>query len=83
MMKIKHVILGGVSVLLLAACGGHNSNSAIDDGTRNFNDFVINLVQNQSSETAEPIEINNLIFEFEAGAMPGDNEDEMAFDALL
>jgi len=82
-MNIKHMMLCGVSVFLLSACSGHSSNSAADDGRRNFNDFVINLVQNQTSESAEPVEINNLIFEFEAGAMPGDSEDEMVFDALL
>jgi len=82
MMKIKYVSLF-VASLLLSACGGSNSTASVDDGKTDFNNFVVDLIQNQTSDTAEPVDINNLVFEFEAGTNPGDTEDETAFDAIL
>jgi len=84
MMKIKYVSLFVASVLL-SACGGSNSNSttSVDDDRTDFNSFVVGLIQNQTLDTAEPVDINNLVFEFDAGSNPGDNEDETAFDAIL
>lgn len=43
----------------------------------NFNDFVIDLVQNNTADDTDPVEINDLDFEFD------EEEDPAAFDELF
>jgi len=44
-----------------------------------FNEFVLDLIQNQTSDTSDAVAINALNFEFEDEGL----EDETAFDDLF
>lgn len=71
--------IAAVALLLLAAgCNGDDSsgpNPPPPPGPTDFGAFVIDLVQNQTSETNEPQPVNGVEFAFD--------EDEQAFDALF
>jgi len=86
-MKIKLILCCLLSSSLLVACNSSDSDSDSEKTTNKggsesstvFNDFVLDLVQNQTSDTADAKSINALTFEFEVEG----TEDETVFDALL
>ena len=79
-MSMKYLVFTIMSLSLITGCDNSNSNtSSTGDNSTEFNSFVLDLVQNQSSDTTEAVAINELNFEFEAEGL----EDETAFDVLF
>jgi ABC-type glycerol-3-phosphate transport system substrate-binding protein len=70
MQKLILLALGLVLGLVLGAC--HDSNGS---DTTNFDPFVTNLIQDQTTETGTPVEVNGANFVF--------SDDETALDAVL
>ena len=81
MMKTPHILAMLLITTALVACGGGNGKHGGTDNSINvsadtaFNQLVIDLIQ-QTDDSAEPTDINNLTLEF-------DNNDENAFNALF
>ncbi len=67
-------LLASAVVALLAGCGG-NGGGGGDAGATRFDDFVIDIVQNGTFDTIDPVELNGQSFSF--------NEDPAAFDVLF
>ena len=71
-------------IAALSACHSDNDNSPEDPApeppmapvNQPFNAQVVDLIQNQTSDTSEPLALNDLSFEF-------DDDDDNAFDALF
>jgi hypothetical protein len=73
--RTKRALLASAlfSVAALAGCGGGGGGGG--DGQTNFDDFVIGIVQNRTSDTAEPVDVADKTFRFD--------EDPTAFDTLF
>jgi len=74
MMKTPHILSMLLITTALAACGGGKGKHNEPTDTA-FNQLVVDLIQ-QTDDSAEPTDINNLTLEF-------DNNDENAFNALF
>ncbi|OUS27373.1 hypothetical protein A9Q99_15355 [Gammaproteobacteria bacterium 45_16_T64] len=78
-MRTSHILSMLLITTALIACGGGNGKHGGPDRPvferDNFNQLVIDIIQ-QTDDSAEPININNLTLEF-------DNNDENAFNALF
>ncbi len=61
--------------IAIAACGHSNGSGKGGKKTLEFSAFVTDLIQNQTSDTAEPVAVNNRKLNF--------SDDEGQFDELL
>lgn len=81
-----HILKAGIlgfALLAVAACSdSDNQNAAMPPAnpeppsTQSFNALVIDLVQNQTDDSSEPVPLNDLNLTFE-------NDQENAFDELF
>jgi len=87
-MKIRHLFICLLASSVLAACTSSDSSSGSKSKSSMtvmqgdevvFNEFVLDLIQNQTSDTSDAVAINALNFEFEDEGL----EDETAFDDLF
>ena len=72
---MRSLLVFSVICLSLSGCYNNDSNSGGDDGSEdtpnpevNFSSFVINLIDNQTSDQASPTEINDQVFVFDDSA---------------
>lgn len=66
-------LMMSVMMLLLAACGGGNSADNTPQQT-SYTDFILFEINN-TAESDEPVEINDVVFQFD--------EDAAQFDSVL
>jgi len=76
MRNLRHARRLALLLVLVAAAGcGHGGGGGGNGGTTDFDAFVLDQIQNRTTDTAEPVEIADSQFSFP--------EDPSAFDVLF